>query len=149
MRLPPSVQLKTNSNGFKHMSTSVNLVKKRPKYYDLNLLHLPLPGLVSIFHRITGVVMFLFMIPVLLFLLQASLKSESSFNFWSNVINFLPVKLVLIGFVWAFMHHFFAGIRYLLLDLHIGIDKAPARTSAIWVFALGAIATLLFAVRTW
>ena len=146
MRLPPSVQLKTNSNGFKHMSTSA---KNRPKYYDLNLLHLPLPGLVSIFHRITGVVMFLFMIPVLLFLLQASLKSESSFNFWNNVINFLPVKILLLGFVWAFMHHFFAGIRFLLLDLHIGVEKAPARTSAIWVFVLGALVTLLFAMRTW
>ncbi len=128
------------------MSTSV---KNRPKYYDLNLLHLPIPGLVSIFHRITGVVMFLFMIPLVLFLLQGTLKSESGFNFWRNVLNFPLVKLILLGFIWAFMHHFFAGIRYLLLDLHIGVDKAPARTSAIWVFALGALATLLFAVRIW
>lgn len=129
-----------------NMSTSV---KNRPKYYDLNLLHLPIPGLVSIFHRITGVVMFLFMIPLMLYLLQGTLKSESGFNFWRNVINFPLVKLVLLGLIWAFMHHFFAGIRYLLLDLHIGVDKAPARTSAIWVFVLGALATLLFAVRIW
>ena len=128
------------------MSTSV---KNRPKYYDLNLLHLPVPGLVSIFHRITGVVMFLFMIPMMLYLLQGTLQSESGFNFWRNVINFPLVKLFLIAFIWAFMHHFFAGIRYLLLDLHIGVDRASARTSAIWVFAFGALATLLFAVRIW
>ena len=123
--------------------------KVRPKYYDLNLFNLPLPALVSIFHRITGMVMFLFMIPLALYLLQATLKSESGFNFWSNVLNFPLVKLILLGFVWAFLHHFFAGLRYLLLDLHIGVTKAEARTSSIWVFALGAVATILFGARIW
>ena len=123
--------------------------KARPKYYDLNLLNLPLPALVSIFHRITGMVMFLFMIPLSLYLLQATLKSESGFNFWSNVLNFPVAKLILLGFVWAFLHHFFAGLRYLLLDLHIGVDKAAARTSSIWVLILGAVATILFGARIW
>ena len=123
--------------------------KARPKYYDLNLLNLPLPALVSIFHRITGMVMFLFMIPLSLYLLQATLKSESGFNFWSNVLNFPVAKLILLGFVWAFLHHFFAGLRYLLLDLHIGVDKAAARTSSIWVLILGVVATILFGVRIW
>ena len=123
--------------------------KARPKYYDLNLLNLPLPALVSIFHRITGIVMFLFMIPLSLYLLQATLKSESGFNFWSNVLNFPAAKLILLGFVWAFLHHFFAGLRYLLLDLHIGVDKAAARTSSIWVLILGVVATILFGVRIW
>lgn len=123
--------------------------KVRPKYYDLNLLNLPLPALVSIFHRITGMVMFLFMIPLSLYLLQATLKSESGFNFWSNVLNFPVAKLILLGFVWAFLHHFFAGLRYLLLDLHIGVDKAAARTSSVWVLILGAVATILFGARIW
>ena len=123
--------------------------KVRPKYYDLNLLNLPLSALVSIFHRITGMVMFLFMIPLSLYLLQATLKSESGFNFWSNVLNFPVAKLILLGFVWAFLHHFFAGLRYLLLDLHIGVDKAAARTSSIWVLILGVVATILFGVRIW
>ena len=123
--------------------------KVRPKYYDLNLLNLPLPALVSIFHRITGMVMFLFMIPIALYLLQATLKSESGFNFWSNVLNFPLVKLILLGFVWAFLHHFFAGLRYLLLDLHIGVTKAEARTSSIWVFILGVVATISFGARIW
>ena len=123
--------------------------KPRPKYYDLNLLNLPLPALVSIFHRVTGMVMFLFMIPAMLFLLQGSLKSESGFNFWSNVLSWLPVKLVLLGFIWAFLHHFYAGLRYLMLDLHIGVTKEAARTSSIWVFILGAISTALFGARIW
>lgn len=123
--------------------------KVRPKYYDLNLLNLPLPALVSIFHRITGMVMFLFMIPLALYLLQATLKSESGFNFWSNVLNFPVAKLILLGFVWVFLHHFFAGLRYLLLDLHIGVDKAAARTSSIWVLILGVVATILFGARIW
>jgi succinate dehydrogenase / fumarate reductase, cytochrome b subunit len=140
----PSSQRRIHTGS--NMPTSV---KNRPKYYDLNLLNLPIAGRVSIFHRVTGVVMFLFMIPLMLFLLQATLKSESGFNFWRNVINFPLVKLVLVGLIWSFMHHFFAGIRYLLLDLHIGVEKAPARTSAIWVFVLGAISTILIAVRIW
>ena len=123
--------------------------KVRPKYYDLNLLNLPLSALVSIFHRITGMVMFLFMIPLALYLLQATLKSESGFNFWSNVLNFPVAKLILLGFVWVFLHHFFAGLRYLLLDLHIGVNKAAARTSSIWVLILGAVATILFGARIW
>jgi succinate dehydrogenase / fumarate reductase, cytochrome b subunit len=114
--------------------------KARPKYYDLNLLNLPLPALVSIFHRITGIVMFLFLIPVTLYLLQATLKSESGFNFW---------KLILLGFVWAFMHHFFAGIRYLVLDLHVGIDKQSARATSVAVFIAGFLATAAFGARIW
>ena len=124
--------------------------KVRPKYYDLNLLNLPLPALVSIFHRITGVTMFLFLIPVTLYLLQGSLKSESGFNFWKNVLTSFPlVKLIMLGFVWAFVHHFYAGLRYLLLDLHIGTDKAAARTSSIVVFALGVVTTVIIGARIW
>lgn len=121
----------------------------RPKYYDLNLLNLPMPGLVSIFHRITGIVMFLFLIPALLFVLQCTLGSEDGFNRWKALFAHPLVKLVVLGFVWAYMHHFFAGIRYLLLDVHIGIAKEPAQLSAKIVLVLGVIATLLIGVRIW
>ena len=123
--------------------------KPRPKYYDVNLFHLPLPGLVSIFHRVTGVAMFLVLIPVGLYLLQATLKTESGFNFWRNVFNFSLVKLVVLGFVWAYLHHLFAGIRYLFLDLHVGVALAPARASARAVLALGLLGTLAIGVRIW
>jgi len=61
----------------------------------------------------------------------------------------LPVKCILLGFTWLYAHHFFAGIRYLLLDLHWGIGRDAARASAKFVFVLGALATLLVAWRVW
>lgn len=123
--------------------------RQRPKYYDLNLLHLPMPGLVSIFQRITGVVMFLFLIPAALFVLQSTLESEAGFSNWRSVFSEPIVKLIVLGFVWSYLHHLFAGIRYLLLDIHVGIDLEPARTSAKIVLALGLIGTILVGVRIW
>ena len=123
--------------------------RQRPKYYDLNLLHLPMPGLVSIFHRITGVAMFLFLIPAALFVLQCTLASESGFDKWKSIFSEPIVKLIVLGFVWSYLHHLFAGIRYLLLDLHIGVALEPARTSARIVLALGVIATVFVGVRIW
>ena len=123
--------------------------RQRPKYYDLNLLHLLMPGLVSIFHRITGVVMFLFLIPAVLYVLQCTLGSETGFNKWKSVFAEPIVKLIVLGFVWSYMHHLFAGIRYLLLDIHVGIALEPARMSARVVLALGLIATVLVGVRIW
>ncbi len=123
--------------------------RQRPKYYDLNLLHLPMPGLVSIFHRITGVVMFLFLIPAVLFVLQGTLGSEAGFNQWKSIFSQPIVKLIVLGFVWSYLHHLFAGIRYLLLDIHVGVELQPARTSARIVLALGLMATILVGVRIW
>jgi succinate dehydrogenase / fumarate reductase cytochrome b subunit len=117
--------------------------RSRPKYYDLNLLHLPAPGLLSIFHRISGVAMVLFLIPGLLFLLQLSLGDEAGFRSVREIFGHWFAKLILIGFVWAFVHHFLAGIRYLLLDVHLGITKEAAQSSARWVLGLGLALTAL------
>ncbi len=131
------------------MSSVPRTPAARPKYVDVNILHLPVPGLVSIFHRVTGVVMFLFLIPALLFVLQCTVGSEAGFDRWKSTFSEPLVKIVFLGFVWAYMHHFFAGIRYLLLDIHIGIDLVPARFSAKLVLAGGMIATVLIGVRIW
>ena len=131
------------------MSTVPRTPVARPKYVDLNLLNLPIPGLVSIFHRVTGVVMFLFLIPALLFVLQCTVASEAGFNRWKSFFSEPLVKIIFLGFVWAYMHHFFAGIRYLMLDVHIGIDLAPARRSAKIVLVAGIVATILIGVRIW
>lgn len=131
------------------MSTVPRTPVARPKYVDLNLLNLPIPGLVSIFHRVTGVVMFLFLIPALLFVLQCTVSSEAGFNRWKSFFSEPLVKIIFLGFVWAYMHHFFAGIRYLMLDVHIGIDLAPARRSAKIVMVAGIVATILIGVRIW
>jgi len=123
--------------------------KPRPKYYDLNLAHLPAPGLLSIFHRVSGALLFFPILPALLYILQMSLASEEGYARLADFFRQPVVKLALLGVVWLYAHHFFAGIRYLLLDIHIGIDKAPARASAIAVFVLGIVATLLIGWRLW
>ena len=123
--------------------------KQRPKYYDLNLAHLPVPGLVSIFHRISGAALFLPVIPLALYLLQSTLGSEAGWLRWKEFFADPAVKVIVLAFAWLYLHHFFAGIRYLLLDVHLGVAKAPARASAKLVFALGAAATLLVAWRIW
>ena len=123
--------------------------KSRPKYYDLNLAHLPPPGLVSILHRISGLLLFFPILPALLFFMDAVLGSQQGYAQWRDFFERTPVKLVLVGAIWMYAHHFWAGIRYLLLDLHWGIAKAPARTSAHVVLVLGIVTTLLVAWRIW
>jgi succinate dehydrogenase / fumarate reductase cytochrome b subunit len=123
--------------------------KPRPKYYDLNLAHLPPPGLLSIFHRVSGGLLFFPILPLLLYVLESVLGSGDGFEYWHGVFSHPVVKLALLGATWLYSHHFFAGLRYLLLDLHWGVDKASARTSALVVFALGALMTLFVAWRLW
>lgn len=122
----------------------------RPKYYDLSLAHLPPPGLVSIFHRVSGLLLFFPVLPLLLYALQRTLESEEGFARWHALLTQRPgVKIILFAFVWAYAHHFFAGIRYLTLDMHWGIAKAPARASAVIVLVLGFLTTALVAWRLW
>ena len=117
-------------------------IKKRPKNLDLTTIRLPLPGKVSILHRVSGVGLFLFL-PVLLWLFSASLTSVETFTTFSSLISSLPAKVVLAGLIWAFVHHFCAGVRFLLLDLHVGIEKEAARKSAAVVFAVSIPLTLI------
>lgn len=117
-------------------------IKKRPKNLDLTTIKLPLPGKVSILHRVSGAGLFL-CFPVLLWLFGASLTSPDSFASFRAVFATLPAKVVLAGLIWAFIHHFCAGIRFLLLDLHIGIEKEAARQSAGVVLAVSIPLTLI------
>ena len=124
------------------------MIKKRPKHLDLLKIRLPLPGWVSILHRISGAALFLF-IPFLLWLLQASLGSTETYAGFKSALANPLVKLVLLGLVWAFLHHFFAGIRYLALDAHLGIELGPARASSTAVLIASIVLALLIGVRLW
>lgn len=117
-------------------------IKKRPKNLDLTTIRLPLPGKVSILHRVSGAGLFLFL-PVLLWLFSISLASAESFATFKSVFSSLPAKVVLAGLIWSFVHHFCAGIRFLLLDLHVGIEKEAARKSAAVVLAVSIPLTLV------
>src|SRR5258706_8824594 len=124
-------------------------LSRRPVSYDLNLAHLPPPGIVSILHRVSGLALFFPILPALIYLLGASLASEEGYREWRSFFGEPAVKLVMLGVIWAYAHHFFAGLRYLFLDVHVGIAKEPARKSALAVLALGVIATLLIGWCIW
>ena len=121
----------------------------RPKYLNLFEIRLPLPGLISILHRVSGAALFLFAIPLLLSMLGGSLRSEDTYNCWRELLAHPLAKLVAIGFAWAFLHHFCAGIRHLLHDAHIGVSLPAARLSAKLVLIISIALTLLFGAIIW
>jgi succinate dehydrogenase / fumarate reductase cytochrome b subunit len=124
-------------------------IKKRPKYLDITRIRLPLPGRLSILHRASGVGLFVMLAP-LLWLFQASVTSPEHFEIFKSVVASPIAKLILTGLVWAYLHHFCAGIRFLLLDLHVGIDLLSARRSAGIVFAVSlALTVILAGVLIW
>jgi succinate dehydrogenase / fumarate reductase cytochrome b subunit len=117
-------------------------IKKRPKNLDLTTIQLPLPGKVSILHRVSGAGLFLFL-PVILWLFSASLTSADTFATFKSVFASLPAKLIMAGLIWAFVHHACAGVRFLLLDMHVGIEKEAARKSAAVVLTVSIPLTLV------
>ena len=126
--------------------SEVTARKPRPKYLALNEIRLPLPGIVSILHRISGVGLFL-MLPFLLYLLDRSLGSPETFETFAAVVDNWFIKLVLFGLLWAYLHHFCAGIRYLLLDMHVGVEKESSRTSAAVVLGVSLVLTAVVALK--
>ena len=113
---------------------------------DLSRYRLPLAGILSILHRISGAIMFL-LLPFVLLLLDKSLMSEISFAHFKGIASHWFVKLVILGLVWAYLHHFCAGIRHLLMDVHLGVDKETGRKSAVVVFAISLPLTALVALK--
>ena len=117
-------------------------IKKRPKNLDLTSIRLPLPGKVSILHRVSGAGLFLFL-PVVLWVFSLSLTSADTFAAFQSLAASLPAKVVFAGLIWAFAHHICAGIRFLLLDVHVGVEKEAARKSAAAVFVVSIPLTLV------
>ena len=121
----------------------------RPVYLDLMSIRQPLPAVVSILHRISGAVLFLAGIPLALWGLEASLGSPDAVASLATVASHPLAKLLAVGLAWAYLHHLFAGVRHLLLDLHVGIERDAARRSSAVVFVLALLVTLAVAVRLW
>jgi len=122
--------------------------KTRPKHLDLFTIRLPLPGWVSILHRVSGFGLFI-CLPFLLWLLDNSLHSRSSFEYFKSVITQPLVKLLLLGLIWAFFHHLCAGLRYLALDFHWGTELAAARMSSRIVLAVSLTLTAIAGALLW
>ena len=103
--------------------------------FDLMKYRLPWAGKVSILHRVSGLLMFL-LIPFVLYLLDKSITSEISFEVFKAFLALPLVKLIVLALIWAYMHHFCAGIRFLLLDVHYGVDKATSAKTAVGVLVI-------------
>lgn len=101
----------------------------RPVYLNLLQIRLPIAGIMSIIHRITGVLMFL-ATPFIIYVLDLSLSTPQGFVRAAELLHSGLGLLVIFGMLWGLLHHLLAGIRYLLLDIHIGIDKPYYRYSA-------------------
>jgi len=112
---------------------------------DLRSYQLPIPGVVSILHRISGLLMFLGL-PLLLWLFDQSLSSERSFDRYLAFFHLFLGRLLLLALAWALLHHLCAGVRFLLLDLHLGTERAAARRSSWIVLAVSLALTLIFAL---
>lgn len=123
------------------------MTKPRPKFLALHEIRLPLAGFASILHRISGAGLFL-MLPLLVWILQLSLgTSPESAETFNAVTGNILVKLILFGLSWAFLHHFCMGIRILLIDIHVGVEKQAARKSALTVMVVSLGLTALVALK--
>ncbi len=120
----------------------------RPKNLRLVSIRLPLPALVSILHRVSGVLMFL-ALPALLFLLQASLSSSAGFDLAVEMLDHPLIKLPGMLLVWSFLHHFIAGLRHLSLDMRLGLELQTARFTAKCVLVSSLCLTLLIGMWLW
>ena len=122
--------------------------KQRPKHLALHLIKLPLPGIVSILHRISGMLLF-FALPLLLWLLQYSLRSIETYSELTDYLQQPYIKIFLLAVLWAFLHHFCAGLRFLAIDLHYFDNLAMTRNSSKLVLVASLALTLYMGVKLW
>lgn len=120
----------------------------RPVYLNLWRIRLPLPGMISILHRVSGIVIFL-SLPILLYLLSHSLRSQDSFNQSLNLISDPFIKIVLWIIISAFFIHFFAGVRHIIMDIGFGESLRGGRVLAGIVAIVSAVTVILTGVWLW
>lgn len=136
------------------------LAKKRPEFRNINAItdlpsyRLPAAGIVSILHRISGVIMFL-LLPFILWMFDMSLSSEISFagftSAFSAGLGFVPgwfIKLVTLALIWAYLHHFCAGVRHLRMDMnHDSVTKESGKSSAVVTLTISVALTLILGAK--
>jgi succinate dehydrogenase / fumarate reductase, cytochrome b subunit len=119
-------------------------VRHRPVHLNLFLIRFPIAAVMSGAHRISGVIMVL-LLPVAIRLLDLSLAGAQGFATARTLLSLGVAKLVVFLVLWALAHHFLAGLRYLALDLDVGIEREQARVSALGVLALAPVLAVLVA----
>jgi succinate dehydrogenase / fumarate reductase cytochrome b subunit len=116
----------------------------RPVYLNLLKIHLPLPGWVSILQRMSGAVLFL-VLPLLLYVLQASFSSDgyTQLSEWSAMP---AAKMLLTLLMWGYLQHLLGGLRFLLLDIHVGTSLRTARKLSVATLLASGLLTLIIVV---
>ncbi|UUZ63104.1 succinate dehydrogenase, cytochrome b556 subunit [Polaromonas sp. P1-6] len=133
---------------------------KRPEFRNINAFtdlpgyRLPLAGIVSILHRISGAIMFILM-PFIIWMFDTSISSEISFAKFTSAFNVgmlglpgLIWKLVALALIWAYLHHFIAGLRHLWMDVsHAAVSKEFGKSSAVFTLAVSVGLTLVLGAK--
>lgn len=122
--------------------------RNRPKNLNLFTIRLPINAIVSIMHRMSGMVLFL-VLPLLLWALNASMLSQQTYVELSLLLKHWLLKVLLIALSWAFFHHFYAGLRHLAMDVHWMTSLQKARLSSRLVLGMVALSVTVFAVKIW
>lgn len=136
------------------------LAKNRREFRNINAFRdipsyrMPVAALVSILHRISGILMFVLM-PFIIWLFDTSLSSEISFarfrSAFTNGLGFVPgvlIKLVVLALIWAYLHHFMAGIRHVWMDVsHTAVSKEFGGRSAQFTLAASLVLTVLLGAK--
>lgn len=124
------------------------MIKQRPKNLNLLTIRFPLPAIVSILHRISGVILFL-LIPLMLWGLSLSLSSSDDFDNLHLFLSSPLMKFLIWGFLSAFIYHFLAGIRHLFMDIHLGDELKSGRLSAQLTMAISIVFIILAGIWLW
>lgn len=132
--------------------------KKRPEFRNIHVTdiatyRLPPAGFVSILHRISGAAMFLLM-PFVIWMFDTSVTSEITFDQFAAVFVagawIFPawfIKVVVLGLIWAYCHHFIAGVRHLWMDATHSVSKEQGHTSALVTLAAGTALTVVLGAK--
>jgi len=133
-------------------------IKPRPAYRNIHVTQilsyrLPPAGIVSILHRVSGALMFL-LLPFIVWLMDVSLTSEISYEQFTAAftagLGFVPgwfVKLVVLALIWAYLHHFIAGVRHLWMDMTHSVTKEQGHSSAIVTLASSVLLTVALGAK--
>jgi succinate dehydrogenase / fumarate reductase cytochrome b subunit len=138
----------------------MTVARPRPEFRNIHALRdlptyrLPAAGWVSILHRVSGVLMFVLM-PLIIWMFDTSISSEISFAKFRAAFNsglgFVPgwfMKLVALALIWAYLHHFIAGVRHLWMDVsHAAVSKEFGTQSAVFTLAASIVLTVVLGAK--
>jgi succinate dehydrogenase / fumarate reductase, cytochrome b subunit len=134
------------------------IAKERPVYRNIHVTEiikyrLPLAGIVSILHRVSGALMFLLM-PLVIWMFDTSVSSQVSYDLFASAfhvgLGVVPgwlLKLVVLALIWAYLHHFIAGVRHLWMDMYHTVSKEQGRSSAVTTLVLSVLLTVVLGAK--